>query len=84
MPGRSVQSKISRDQIEREKARVYAPVKRSSGIEWKELHAGIARVMQYYVSEFKTETLLNMGLDALQKIEEESVPHAVSPWIRTS
>ena len=66
--------RISREQIEREKARVYAPVKRSSGIEWKELHAGIARVMQYYVSEFKTENLLNMGLGALQKIENESLP----------
>jgi succinate dehydrogenase/fumarate reductase flavoprotein subunit len=68
------ESKISREQVEREKARVYAPVKRSSGVEWKELHAGIARVMQYYVSEFKTESLLNMGLNALRKIEEESVP----------
>ena len=66
--------KVSREQIEREKARLYAPVKRSSGLEWKELHAGIARVMQYYVSEFKTESLLNMGLNALKKIEEESVP----------
>ena len=68
------QNKISRDQIEREKARVYAPVKRSSGIEWKELHAGIARVMQYYVSEYKTENLFNIGLQALKKIEEESAP----------
>ncbi len=66
--------KISRKQVDREKARVYAPVRRSSGLEWKELHAGIARVMQYYVSEFKTGSLLNIGLNALQKIEEESVP----------
>jgi len=67
-------SGISREQVDREKARVYAPVKRSSGMDWKELHAGIARAMQYYVSEFKTESLLNMGLDTLKKIEEESVP----------
>jgi succinate dehydrogenase/fumarate reductase flavoprotein subunit len=67
-------SKISREQVDREKARVYAPIKRTSGIEWKELHAGIARVMQYYVSEFKTESLLNMGLGVLKRIEEESVP----------
>jgi len=67
-------SKISRDQIEAEKTRVYAPIKRSGGVEWKELHAGIARAMQYYVSEFKTESLFKMGLDALQKIEKESVP----------
>ena len=66
--------KISRGQVEAEKARVYAPVKRSGGLEWKELHAGIARVMQYYVSEFKTESLFKMGLDALAKLETEAVP----------
>jgi succinate dehydrogenase/fumarate reductase flavoprotein subunit len=75
------ESKISREQVNREKARVYAPLKRSSGVDWKELHAGIARVMQYYVSEFKTERLLKMGLGGLQKIEEESVPllYALDP-----
>jgi succinate dehydrogenase/fumarate reductase flavoprotein subunit len=67
-------SKIYREQVALEKARVYAPIKRSNGMEWKELHAGIARTMQYYCSEFKTENLLNMGLGSLQKIEEESVP----------
>jgi len=72
-------SKISREQVALEKARVYAPVKRNSGIEWKELHAGIARAMQYYVSEFKTESLLTMGLNALRKIEEESVPLLFAP-----
>jgi len=71
--------KISLEQVQREKARVYAPIKRSTGLDWKELHAGIARVMQYYVSEFRTESLLNMGLDALQKIEQESVPLLYAP-----
>ncbi len=66
--------KISREQVEREKARVYAPIKNNSGMDWKELHAGIARTMQYYVSEYKTENLLSMALDNLQKIEAESVP----------
>ncbi len=70
---------LSRDQIELEKARVFAPVKRSSGVDWKELHAGIVRVMQYYVSEFKTESLFKMGLDALEKIEKESVPLLFAP-----
>jgi succinate dehydrogenase/fumarate reductase flavoprotein subunit len=75
------ESKISRDQIETEKSRVYAPVRRSSGIEWKELHAGISRVMQYYVSEFKTESLFQIGLEGLQRIEEETVPtlYALDP-----
>jgi succinate dehydrogenase/fumarate reductase flavoprotein subunit len=74
-------SKISREQVELEKARVYAPVKRSSGIDWKELHAGIARAMQYYVSEYIDENLLTMGLNTLKKIEKESLPelYALDP-----
>ncbi len=73
--------RISKDQVAREKARIYAPVKRTSGIEWKELNAGIARTMQYYCSEFKTESLLNLGLDTLKEIEEVFVPrlYALDP-----
>ena len=73
--------KISRDQVALEKTRVYAPIKRSEGIEWKELHAAIARAMQYFCTEFKTESLLNMGLDTLREIEEKYVPqlYALDP-----
>ena len=65
---------VSKEQIAKEKARVYAPTKRTSGVDWKELHAGIARVMQYYCSEYKDENLFKMGLQALAKLREESVP----------
>jgi len=72
---------ISREQIAREKTRIYAPIKRKEGIEWKELHAGIARTMQYFCSEYKTEKLLNMGLSALKDIEQNWVPklYALDP-----
>ena len=72
---------ISRDQVALEKARIYAPIKRSDGVDWKELHAGIARAMQYFCSEYKTESLLNMGLDTLKDIEERHVPrlYALDP-----
>jgi succinate dehydrogenase/fumarate reductase flavoprotein subunit len=66
--------KVSREQIEREKTRVYSPIKRTNGMDWRELHAGIARTMQWYCSEFKTDKLLNIGLDNLKRIEAESVP----------
>jgi hypothetical protein len=74
--GKIRQGQISREQIDREKARIYAPTKRNTGIDWKELHGGIARAMQYYVSEYKTEHLLNLGLDTLRKIEADSLPLA--------
>lgn len=72
---------LSKEQIAAEKARVYAPIKMRTGIEWKELHAGIARAMQYYCSEYRTEKLLNLGLDALKDIEENFVPklYALDP-----
>jgi succinate dehydrogenase/fumarate reductase flavoprotein subunit len=50
--------------------RVYAPVKRTDGIGWKELRAGVARIMQDYVGEFKNEETLNMGLRWLSSIRE--------------
>jgi succinate dehydrogenase/fumarate reductase flavoprotein subunit len=75
------QGKVSSEQVAKEKVRVYAPVKRSEGVDWKELHAGITRVMQYFCSEYKTENLLNMGLDSLNEIEEKWVPklYALDP-----
>ena len=65
---------ITRSQVDEEKARVYSPIKRKDGIEWKELHAGICRVMQVYCSNNKTEKLLKMGLDYLREIKETQVP----------
>ncbi len=73
------ESKISRDQIELEKARVYAPVRRNDGVDWKELHAGIARALQYWCSEYKTESMLNIGLDSLKDIQEVFVPRLYAP-----
>jgi len=73
--------RIFRDQVTLEKTRIYAPIKRTDGIDWKELHAGIARAMQYFCSEYKTESLLNMGLQTLQDIEENHIPrlYALDP-----
>jgi succinate dehydrogenase/fumarate reductase flavoprotein subunit len=72
---------LSREQVTLEKSRVLAPIKRTKGIEWKELHAGIARTMQYFCSEFKTESLLKMGLDSLKDIENDWLPklYALDP-----
>ena len=37
-------SAVDRRQVESEKARVYAPVQRRNGMDWKELNAGVCRV----------------------------------------
>ena len=72
---------ICSEQVEKEKARILAPTKRSGGIEWKELHNGLCRVMQYFVSEFKNETMLNMALEEIDRIEKNAVPqlYALDP-----
>lgn len=59
---------IDQKQVEFEKARVYAPVKQKSGTEWKELNAGICRVMQDYCGEPKNEELLKVGLIWLKEL----------------
>ncbi len=61
---------IVRKQIQAEKDRAYAPVKRNGGIGWKELQAGICRIMQDYCGEFKSDELLKMGLKWFNSIRE--------------
>ena len=67
---------IAREQVDKEKARVCAPIEREDGIGWQELNAGICRVMQNYCSEFKNEDLLNIGLLWLRDIEENVATEA--------
>jgi len=57
-------------QVAAEKARVYAPVQQNSGIGWKELKAGLCKIMQDYCGEYKSERTLKMGLDWLKSIGE--------------
>lgn len=66
----------SRAQIDDEKDRVYAPVRRAEGTGWKELQAGLCRVMQDLCGEFKSEETLNMGLEWLRSIEESEASQA--------
>ena len=73
------QGEVCRGQIDAEKERVLAPTKRVGGIDWKELNYGVNRVMQYFAGEYKNETLLNMGLEELDRIERNAVPQLFAP-----
>ena len=57
-----------RDQVQAEKARVYAPVLRKNGMDWKELNAGVCKVMQDYCGEIKNESCLRLGLKWFEEI----------------
>lgn len=71
---------IDAEQLAREKQRVYAPLARpgARSLDWKELNAGIARVMQNYCSEPKNDELLRLAQDWLADIEENEAPLAVA------
>ena len=77
----TTQGAVCREQVEKEKERVLAPTKRTGGIEWKELHNGLCRVMQYYVSEYKTDRLFELAKEEIARIEENAVPqlYALDP-----
>jgi len=50
------------EQLDREKARVYAPISANGDIGWKELNYAVARIMQDYCGAYKTEYVLDMGI----------------------
>jgi succinate dehydrogenase/fumarate reductase flavoprotein subunit len=56
------------DQVEAEKARVYAPLENECALEWKDINAAACRVMQNYCGEFKNEELLKIALIWLEDI----------------
>jgi succinate dehydrogenase/fumarate reductase flavoprotein subunit len=66
---------VSREQIEREKQRVYAPLACSAaGPDWKELNAAVARIMQNYCSELKNAGLLSLAKTWLEDLEANEAP----------
>ncbi|MBW1916044.1 MAG: FAD-dependent oxidoreductase [Deltaproteobacteria bacterium] len=69
---------IDRNQVDQEKLRVYAPVKRKDGGGWKELQAGLCRIMQDYCGEHKSEAILNTGLEWLKSISESEASNTVA------
>jgi len=69
-------------QVKREKARVYAPLEQSRrSIGWKELNAGICRIMQDYCGQYKNEETLQVGLRLLQELgeSEAATVYAANP-----
>jgi succinate dehydrogenase/fumarate reductase flavoprotein subunit len=62
---------IESSQVETEKKRILSLVSQNSGMGWKELNAGITRIMQNYCGEIKNEELLTLGLKRLKDIARE-------------
>ena len=70
-------SDVDAGQVESEKARVYAPIgRRADSIGWKELNAGICRVMQDCCGQFRSEGALQTGLRLLAEVRRSDLPRA--------
>jgi succinate dehydrogenase/fumarate reductase flavoprotein subunit len=65
---------LSEDQVNDEKRRIFAPIHRTKGMDWKELRSGLCRIMQHYCGDIKNEKLLNIGLIWLKDIRDTVVP----------
>jgi succinate dehydrogenase/fumarate reductase flavoprotein subunit len=66
-----------RHQVEAEKARVYAPLRpNKGGIGWKELNTGIARIMQDYCGQYRSEETLRLGLRLFEELRETEAAEA--------
>ena len=64
---------VDRKQLDREKERIYAPIRRKSGIDWKEFNLGINKVMQVYCGDIRNEESLKVGLKWLDELKEQEV-----------
>lgn len=68
---------VDRAQVDREKARVLAPLESDvGGVGWKELNAAIARAMQDYCGEHKSEQTLRAGIRILESLAESEARSA--------
>lgn len=63
-----------RADVEAEKRRLYAPLEREDGMDWRELNMAISKAMQNYCGGIKCRDLLEEGLNLLQSYEREFVP----------
>ena len=63
---------VDRTQVAREKDRVYAPITRKGGVEWKELNMGINKVMQAHCGAVKNESSMKIGLMMLADLKREA------------
>lgn len=61
-------------EADREKERLFAPLYREEGMDWRELNMAIAKAMQNYCGGVKCDDLLKEGLDLLESFEKDIVP----------
>ena len=78
----TLDSQVSEFQIGAEQTRVYAPLSvHLHNIGWKELNAGVCRIMQDYCGEYRSEGTINAGIRLLRELRgsEATLAYASNP-----
>ncbi len=75
---------FSREEADREKERLYAPLYVKDGTNWKELNMAISKAMQNYCGGVKCEELLKEGLDLWRAMSGRWFPLCRAPTLTTS
>lgn len=65
---------VDKEQVIKEKERLYAPIRNKNGMDWRELNMAISKAMQNYCGGVKCKDLLLEGLDLMESYEKEIVP----------
>lgn len=65
---------VDKEEVEKEKNRLYAPMYVENGMDWRELNMAISKAMQNYCGGVKRGELLKEGLDLLESYERKAVP----------
>lgn len=73
----AVEPVVNRPQIDKEKERVYTPVQRKTGVEWKEIQFQLNKIMQEYCPECKNEGMLKLGINWINDIMGNEVNSAL-------
>ncbi|MEM2454720.1 MAG: FAD-binding protein [candidate division WOR-3 bacterium] len=74
----SPKPEVDENQVEAEMKRAYAPIERSDGINWKELNAGISKVLRTYCWEWANEEMFKIALITLRELEEKEAKEVVA------
>lgn len=64
----------NREEIDKERERLYAPLYVENGMDWRELNMAIAKAMQNYCGGIKCKDLLEEGIDLLESYQRDIVP----------
>jgi succinate dehydrogenase/fumarate reductase flavoprotein subunit len=74
----TTEPEIFDEQVEKERERVYAPINRTEGIDWKELNAGVSGAMRTYGGDTLTDEMLNLALVWLKELEEKEAQELIA------